>query len=48
MRDTIRKALDLSVITGVYKSEQGQTPYNRGMLVAVLPYGCGPTIYSPR
>lgn len=30
VRDTVRKALDLSAITGVYKTEQGQPPYHPG------------------
>ena len=34
VRDTVREALDLSAITGVYKAEQGQPPYHPGMLVA--------------
>jgi len=38
-RDTVREALDLSAILGVYKGEQGQLPYHPGMLVALLLYG---------
>src|SRR4051794_36112922 len=33
VRDTVREALDLSAITGVYTAEQGQPPYHPGMLV---------------
>jgi len=40
VRDTVREALDLSAIPGVYKGEQGQPPYHPGMLVALLLYGC--------
>ena len=38
VRDTVREALDLSAITGVYKAEQGQPPYHPGMLAALLLY----------
>jgi transposase len=48
VRDTVREALDLSAITGVYKSEQGQPPYHPGMLVALLLYGYSRGIYSSR
>ena len=48
VRDTVREALDLSAITGVYKSEQGQPPYHQGMLVALLLYGYSRGIYSSR
>jgi transposase len=40
--------LDLSAITGVYTSEQGQPPYHPGMLVALLLYGYSRGIYSSR
>lgn len=48
VRDTVREALDLSAIMGVYKSEQGQPPYHPGMLVALLLYGYSRGIYSTR
>lgn len=48
VRDTVREALDLSVITGVYTAEQGQPPYHPGMLVALLLYGYSRGIYSSR
>lgn len=48
VRDTVREALDLSAITGVYKAEQGQPPYHSGMLVALLLYGYSRGIYSSR
>ena len=48
VRDKVREALDLSAITGVYKSEQGQPPYHPGMLVALLLYGYSRGIYSSR
>ena len=48
VRDTVREALDLSAIIGVYKSEQGQPGYHPGMLVALLLYGYSRGIYSSR
>ncbi|MFM7777227.1 MAG: transposase, partial [Alphaproteobacteria bacterium] len=48
VRDSVREALDLSAITGVYTSEQGQPPYHPGMLVALLLYGYSRGIYSSR
>ncbi|MFL5334856.1 MAG: IS1182 family transposase [Geminicoccaceae bacterium] len=48
VRDTVREALDLSAITGVYTAEQGQPPYHPGMLVALLLYGYSRGIYSSR
>jgi transposase len=48
VRDTVRAALDLSAITGVYKGEQGQLPYHPGMLVALLLYGYSRGVYSSR
>lgn len=48
VRDTVREALDLSAITGVYKAAQGQPPYHPGMLVALLLYGYSRGIYSSR
>jgi transposase len=48
VRDTVREALDLSAIVGVYKGEQGQPPYHPGMLVALLLYGYSRGIYSSR
>lgn len=48
VRDTVREALDLSAIVGVYKSAQGQPPYHPGMLVALLLYGYSRGIYSSR
>ncbi|MFM7418545.1 MAG: IS1182 family transposase [Alphaproteobacteria bacterium] len=48
VRDTVREALDLSAITGVYTSEQGPPPYHPGMLVALLLYGYSRGIYSSR
>ena len=48
VRDTVREALDLSAITGVYKAAQGQRPYHPGMLVALLLYGYSRGIYSSR
>lgn len=48
VRDTVREALDLSAITGVYKGGQGQPPYHPGMLVALLLYGYSRGIYSSR
>ncbi len=48
VRDTVREALDLAAITGVYKAEQGQPPYHPGMLVALLLYGYSRGIYSSR
>jgi len=48
VRDTVREALDLSAITGVYTSAQGQPPYHPGMLVALLLYGYSRGIYSSR
>ena len=48
VRDTVREALDLSAITGVYKGAQGQPPYHPGMLVAVLLYGYSRGLYSSR
>jgi transposase len=48
VRDTVREALDLSAITGLYKAEQGQQPYHPGMLVALLLYGYSRGIYSSR
>jgi transposase len=48
VRDTVREALDLSVITGGYKAGQGQPPYHPGMLVALLLYGYSRGIYSSR
>ena len=48
VRDTVREALDLSAITGVYKAEQGQPPYHPGMLAALLLYGYSRGIYSSR
>ena len=48
VRDTVREALDLSAIMGVYKSEQGQPPYHPGMLVALLLYGYSRGVYSSR
>jgi len=48
VRDTVREALDLSAIVGVYKGEQGQPPYHPGMLVALLLYGYSRGVYSSR
>jgi transposase len=48
VRDTVREALDLSAISGVYKAEQGQPPYHPGMLVSLLLYGYSRGIYSSR
>jgi transposase len=48
VRDTVREALDLSAITGVYKGQQGQPPYHPGMLVALLLYGYSRGVYSSR
>jgi transposase len=48
VRETVREALDLSAIVGVYKAEQGQPPYHPGMLVALLLYGYSRGIYSSR
>jgi transposase len=48
VRDTVREALDLAAITGVYKAEQGQPPYHPGMLVALLLYGYSRGLYSSR
>jgi transposase len=48
VRDTVREALDLSAITCVYKTEQGQPPYHPGMLVALLLYGYSRGIYASR
>ncbi len=48
VRDTVREALDLSAIMGVYKAGQGQPPYHPGMLVALLLYGYSRGIYSSR
>lgn len=48
VRDTVREALDISAITGVYKAEQGQPPYHPGMMVALLLYGYSRGIYSSR
>jgi transposase len=48
VRDTVREALDLSAILGVYTGEQGQPPYHPGMLVALLLYGYSRGIYSSR
>lgn len=48
VRDTVREALDLSAIVGVYKAEQGQPGYHPGMLVALLLYGYSRGIYSSR
>ncbi len=48
VRDTVREALDLSAITGVYKAEQGQPPYHPGMLVALLLHGYSRGLYSSR
>lgn len=48
VRDTVREALDLSAIVGVYKGEQGQPPYHPGMLVALLLYGYSRGFYSSR
>jgi transposase len=48
VRDTVREALDLSAIVGVYKGEQGQPPYHPGMLVALLLYGYSRGTYSSR
>jgi transposase len=48
VRDTVREALDLSAIIGVYKAEQGQPPYHPGMLVALLLYGYSRGLYSSR
>jgi transposase len=48
VRETVREALDLSAIIGVYKAEQGQPPYHPGMLVALLLYGYSRGIYSSR
>jgi transposase len=48
VRDTVREALDLSAITGVYTAEQGQPPYHPGMLVALLLYGYSRGVYSSR
>lgn len=48
VRDTVREALDLSAITGVYGAAQGQPPYHPGMLTALLLYGYSRGIYSSR
>lgn len=48
VRDTVREALDLSAITGLYKGERGQPPYHPGMLVALLLYGYSRGVYSSR
>lgn len=48
VRDTVREALDLSAISGVYKGAQGQPPYHPGMLVALLLYGYSRGVYSSR
>jgi len=48
VRDTVREALDLSAIMGVYKGEQGQPPYHPGMLVSLLLYGYSRGVYSSR
>ena len=48
VRDTVREGLDLSAITGVYTAAQGQPPYHRGMLTALLLYGYSRGIYSSR
>ena len=48
VRDTVREALDLAAITGVYTAAQGQPPYHPGMLTALLLYGYSRGIYSSR
>jgi Transposase and inactivated derivatives len=48
VRDTVREALDLSAITGLYTAAQGQPPYHPGMLTALLLYGYSRGIYSSR
>jgi transposase len=48
VRDTVRDALELSAISGVYTAAQGQPPYHPGMLVALLLYGYSRGIYSSR
>lgn len=48
VRDTVREALDLSAISGVYTAAQGQPPYHPGMLTALLLYGYSRGIYSSR
>jgi len=48
VQDTVREALDLSAIIGVYKAGQGQPPYHPAMLVALLLYGYSRGICSSR
>jgi len=48
VRDTVREALDLSAISGVYTAARGQPPYHPGMLVALLLYGYSRGLYSSR
>jgi transposase len=48
VRDTVREALDLSVIMASYTEERGYPPYHPGMMVALLLYGYSRGIYSSR
>jgi transposase len=48
VRDTVREALDLSMILDVYTEERGFPPYHPGMMVALLLYGYSRGLYSSR
>ena len=48
VRDTVREALDLRAILGVYTEERGYPPYHPGMMVALLLYGYSRGVYSSR
>ena len=45
---TVREALHLSAITGIYRGAQGQPAYHYGMLVELLLHGCSRGLYSSR
>jgi len=48
VRDTVREALDHSMITGVHTAARGQPPCHPGMLTALPLCGCSRGIYSSR
>jgi transposase len=48
VRDTVREALDLSVILAADAEERGYPPYHPGMVVALLLYGYCRGVYSSR
>jgi transposase len=48
VRETVREALDLSLIYRSYKSDRGQPPFHPAMMVALLLYAYSQGVYASR